>query len=71
MKADRVEQQRENVRNGVPPKMPQKYSMSENPATKAMVTAIDQCYNPDPKERMNARDIASGLLDAFNGIRGR
>lgn len=50
------------VRDGELPDIPLEYKNSTKPAVQALVSAIRHCFVTDPKERMSARGIASGLL---------
>lgn len=60
------------VRDGIAPildKIEDKmYSSNDNPAIVAMMNAIENCYQPNPKKRHSAREIAGILLKTMTEI---
>ena len=60
----RAEEQRNLVRQGVPPTLHPLYLESTNPSIAAMRYALERCYEPDPKKRPSAQFIANILITA-------
>lgn len=61
---------KEQVRVGIPPILDKKFysTSSDNPVITAMMNAIEKCYQPNPKKRHSARDIAGILLKTMMEI---
>lgn len=58
---ERKEEVRNQLRDGIPPVLHPALVSSQDPGIIALVQAIDNCYQPNPKDRSNARTIASNL----------
>jgi serine/threonine protein kinase len=69
MKKDRIEEVREKVARGEAPFLEEQYAKSKDPAVKAFRRALDLCFEPDPKDRGSAREVADLLLEALVEIK--
>ena len=58
---ERLEQIRADIKNGIAPVLPTKFTSSDEPEIVSLVEAINSCYRPNPQERSSAREIASHL----------
>ena len=48
------------------PKVPEKYSESENMATQALYIATMMCFAPNPEDRPTAMELATGLANSYH-----
>jgi serine/threonine protein kinase len=71
MKKERIEEVREIVARGIPPFLEEYYVKSKDPAVKAIRRALDRCFEPDPKNRGSAREVADLLLEALTDIKAK
>jgi serine/threonine protein kinase len=62
---DRMNEVRPIVAAGIRPVIPSHYRSSQDPNVKAMVKAIDLCWEKDPEKRVSAADVAAVLYDAL------
>jgi serine/threonine protein kinase len=65
-KKERLAEVREQVARGEPPMLEETYAKSTNPVVKAFREAMKLCFEPDPKQRGSAREVADILLTALN-----
>jgi serine/threonine protein kinase len=71
MKKYRIEEIREKVARGEPPVLDEEYVKSKDPVVKAFRKAMDRCFEPDPRNRGSAREVADILLTALTDIRAK
>ena len=62
------EEVRSKVRDGIPPIIHPALLSSKDPAIIALIHAINSCYQANPKERSDARTIATYLRKAVQTI---
>jgi len=62
----RIDEVRNFVQNGAPPIIDDFYENSSDPLIAAMIQALNSCYEPDPKHRGSAREIAGILMQALD-----
>ena len=55
---------------GERPEIPQSILTSDDPAIKAMVKAVKDCWIPDPKQRPRSRQISDFLREELRKIEG-
>lgn len=65
---DRKEEVRSTIKNGIPPWLSPSLVADEDPGISALVQAMSECYQPNPKDRSNARNIALNLRQAYELI---
>jgi serine/threonine protein kinase len=65
-KKERIVEVREQVARGEPPILEETYAKSNNPVVKAFREAMKLCFEPDPKQRGSAREVADILLTALS-----
>jgi serine/threonine protein kinase len=64
-KKERIAAVREKVASGEPPVLEETYSKSKDPVVEAFREAMKQCFEPDPRKRGSAREVADILLTAL------
>lgn len=65
MKKERAEEVREKVLRGEPPFLDSKYTKSKDGSIIAFREAMKLCFEPDPKKRGTARQVADIMLNAL------
>ena len=66
---NRLNEVRSFVQNGTPPVIDDFNLNSTDPLIVAMIAALQSCYEPNPKQRGTARDIAGILIRALDEIK--
>ena len=67
-KKQRLIQVSQELANGLKPAFPSKYEESDNPAIVAIRNAITLCWEPDPRRRPSAVEIADQLYKALSNL---
>lgn len=65
------EEAQQRVINGELPKIADKYKNSDNPAIRAILSAIDMCYVYDPEKRAKAWEVSSFLKEKLDEINAK
>jgi hypothetical protein len=52
------------------PEIPLDFAMSQDPAIRAIVKAIQDCWIPDPKKRPRSRQVSDYLNEELRKIKG-
>jgi serine/threonine protein kinase len=68
MKKERMEEVREHVVRGEPPKIPPPFNKSKDKISKIFRQAMRMCFEKDPKKRATAREVAELLTDALQKL---
>ena len=67
-KKQRLKQVSQEVANGLKPAFPSKYEESDNPVVVVIRNAITLCWEPDPRQRPSAVEIAGRLYAALSNL---
>lgn len=65
---ERIDEIRDEVAKGKPPRLAKEFIESEEPTIAAIRRAMIHCYQRTPEKRRSARDIGNELMDAYNSI---
>lgn len=66
MTKERMDEVRQDVLKGIRPTVPKPYADAKDPASVAILKAMERCFAKNPSDRGTAREIADDLLETYS-----